>query len=232
MQIDGQNRITRMWREWRPLIVFLVLMVMFRSALADWNTIPSESMKPTILIGDRVVVNKIAYGLRVPFTSTHVATWAHPERGEIVTFYSPLDEQLLIKRVAALPGDDVEMQNNRLIINGERAHYAPLQESAHAHLSQPQRGSYKLLNESIQGSDRRVMMLNGSANDYNSFGPIRVPEEHYLMLGDNRDQSADSRRIGFVHRERITGRAHTVAFSLDYDGWYLPRLDRFVEPLR
>ena len=220
-----------MWREWRGLFVFLIVMVMFRSAIADWNTVPSGSMKPTILIGDRVVVNKIAYDFKLPLTTWHVAEWGHPARGDIVTFYSPLDERLLIKRVVGVPGDVVAMQDNSLQINSEPANYAPLPGPRYAHLAPPRRESHTFLLESVAGVEHPVMMTPNTANGYNSFGPIRIPPSHYLMLGDNRDNSADSRRIGFVHRDRITGRAHTVAFSVDYDRWYLPRLDRFAEPL-
>ncbi|MCB1693964.1 MAG: signal peptidase I, partial [Pseudomonadales bacterium] len=107
------------WREWRTLIVFLAVMVVFRSAIADWNQVPSGSMQPTILEGDRVVVNKLAYDLKVPFTTWHIAEWDAPKRGEIVTFYSPKDERLLIKRVIGIPGDTIAMRNNQLFINGE-----------------------------------------------------------------------------------------------------------------
>ena len=85
----------RLWLEWRGLIIFLTVMVLFRSAIADWNQVPSGSMKPTILEGDRVVVNKLAYDLKVPFTTWHLGEWGDPERGEIVTFYSPDAEKLL-----------------------------------------------------------------------------------------------------------------------------------------
>ena len=98
-------------------------MVLFRSAIADWNQVPTGSMKPTILEGDRVVVNKLAYDLKVPFTTWHISQWSDPMRGEIVTFYSPADEKLLIKRVIGVPGDVVEMRDNVLFVNGTQATY-------------------------------------------------------------------------------------------------------------
>ena len=109
--------LNRFWLEWRGLLIFLVVMVLFRSAIADWNQVPTGSMKPTILDGDRVIVNKLAYGLRVPFSAIRVLTWDRPNRGEIVTFFSPENAELLIKRVVGIPGDRISLMNNQLKIN-------------------------------------------------------------------------------------------------------------------
>lgn len=206
-------------------------MVLFRSAIADWNQVPTGSMKPTILEGDRVVVNKLAYDLKIPFTTVHVSEWADPGRGEIVTFYSPDDEKLLIKRVIGIPGDVVTMRNNQLLINGHPAVYSRLDDNIVGQLDNYQRRKHEFFFENIGSASHAVMLKPSPPNDYNSFGPIEVPEGYYLMLGDNRDNSRDSRRIGLVARDRITGRAHTVAFSVDYEDYYLPRGDRFIHPL-
>ena len=101
-----------LWRDWRGFVVFIFVMVIFRSAVADWNQVPSGSMLPSILIGDRVVVDKLAYDLRVPLTLTRVARWDNPQRSDIVTFQSPKDGLLLIKRVIGIPGDIVSLQDN------------------------------------------------------------------------------------------------------------------------
>jgi signal peptidase I len=219
------------WEEWRTLICFLVVMVLFRSAIADWNQVPSGSMKPTILEGDRVVVNKLAYDLKVPFTTWHVAEWDDPKRGEIVTFYSPKDEKLLIKRVIGVPGDEIKMRNNQLYINDAPATYSELDKDIVQQLDIYQRRHHHFFFENIAGNTHPVMMRPALPNNNNSFGPIEIPADEYLMLGDNRDNSADSRVIGLVDRTRITGRAHTVAFSVDYEEFYLPRPDRFIRPL-
>src|SRR5262249_54811688 len=113
-------------KEIRPLLVVALVVFSVRSSLADWNDVPSGSMKPTILVGDRVFVNKLAYDLKVPFTTWHLATWDHPERGDIVVFYSPHDGKRLVKRVAAIPGDTIELRNNRLSLNGSQVSYDPL----------------------------------------------------------------------------------------------------------
>ena len=220
------EKIRELWSEWRGLAIFLVVMLLFRSAIADWNQVPTGSMKPTILEGDRVVVNKLAYHLKLPFTTLHLIEWNQPRRGEIVTFYSPLDEKLLIKRVIGLPGDVVAMANNQLYINGRAARYSPFTGAP------DDAAEYALLLEEIGDVTHAVRLQQSIANEYNSFGPVEVPAGHYLMLGDNRDHSGDSRMIGFIPEERITGRAHTIAFSLDYEDFYLPRAERFIKPLR
>ena len=225
------SKIRQLWLEWRTLVVFLIVMILFRSAIADWNQVPSGSMKPTILEGDRVVINKLAYDLKVPFTTWHLSEWADPKRGEIVTFYSPDDEKLLIKRVIGIPGDVVSMRNNQLYINDESAHYTRLDDSIVAQLDIWQRRNHAFFFEAIDNTTHAVMLKPAPPNDYNSFGPMATPASKYLMLGDNRDNSRDSRRIGLVHRDRITGRAHTVAFSLNYEDYYLPRPNRFLYTL-
>lgn len=225
------GKLAEIWAEWRTLIIFLTVMVLFRSAIADWNQVPSGSMKPTILEGDRVVVNKLAYDLKVPFTTWHLAQWSDPQRGDIVTFYSPDDEELLIKRVIGVPGDVVKMRNNQLYINAKPATYTRLDAEIVNQLDYYQRRTHAFFNEKYGETEHAVMLRPMPPNEYNSFGPIEIPIGQYMMLGDHRDNSRDSRRIGLVSRERITGRAHTVAFSVDYEEYYLPRLDRFLRPL-
>ena len=230
-QETSTGKLIALWREWRSLIIFLTVMVLFRSAIADWNQVPTGSMKPTILEGDRVVVNKLAYDLKVPFTTMHVAEWDDPSRGEIVTFYSPADEKLLIKRVIGTPGDVIKMRNNQLYINNEPASYSELDEEVINQLDYNQRRTHSFFTERLNEVDHPVMLVPSPPNNYNSFGPIEIPEGQYLMLGDNRDNSRDSRRIGLVTRDRITGRAHTIAFSVDYEAYYMPRADRFLRSL-
>src|SRR3954452_318703 len=113
--------------EIRGFLVILLIVSSMRSALADWNDVPTGSMKPTIQEGDRVVVNKLAYDLKVPFTTIKVFKWSNPKRGDIVVLFSPVDGVRLVKRVIAVPGDRVAMLNNQLYVNGVAAHVAPLQ---------------------------------------------------------------------------------------------------------
>jgi signal peptidase I len=230
--LTAASRAERVWREWRGFALFIAVMLVFRSAIADWNQVPSGSMKPSILVGDRIVVDKLAYDLRVPFTLQRIAWFSEPRRGDVVTFPSPVDERLFVKRVIGLPGDTVELRENSLVVNGETARYRPLAAEEIGDLALEGKRHYEFLHEDVAGTSHVVMLRRSRVGSgYDSFGPVRVPDGHYLMLGDNRDDSGDFRKIGWVARERILGRAEAIAFSLDYDHHYAPRFDRFFASL-
>ena len=113
------------WREWlRPLALAAAIVFPLKSAVADWNYVPSGSMIPSILPGELVWINKLAYDLKVPFTTVHLAEWGSPQRGDVVVFYSPADGIRLVKRIVGLPGDLIESRNDRLFINGVPLAYA------------------------------------------------------------------------------------------------------------
>src|SRR5512142_1530848 len=117
-----RSRARAWWKqEIRPLLIVALVVCSVRSSIADWNDVPSGSMKPSIIEGDRIFVNKLAYDLKVPFTTWHLAQWGNPQRGDIVVFYSPANGVRLVKRVVAVPGDTVELRNDKLIINGKAA---------------------------------------------------------------------------------------------------------------
>jgi len=219
-------------REWRGFFIFVVLMVVFRSIIADWNHVPSGSMRPTLLVGDRVVVNKLAFDLRVPFTFIRLWQHADPERGDIITFESPKDQKLLIKRVIGVPGDRVELRSNFLWVNGIAATYRPLTEEEIAPLQLPDADDFSIMVETSMGHSRITLReLRRIPSRYRSFPTINIPEGKYLVLGDNRDNSGDFREVGLVDRDSVLGRAHSVAFSLEYDNYYLPREGRFLHSL-
>ena len=229
---EWHGRITQTLWEWRGIWLFIAIMLVFRSAIADWNQVPSGSMIPSILAGDRIVVDKLAYSLRIPFTLQRLAHWAEPQRGDVVTFVSPLDERLLVKRVIGLPGDRVALENNALSINGQTAAYRELTAAEAGVEGGSPRPHQRYFRESILGATHLVMLRPEGrlSSDWN-LPPSVVPKGHYLVLGDNRDNSEDSRAIGFVERERILGRATAVAFSLDYENFYKPRPQRFMADL-
>jgi signal peptidase I len=212
-------------REIRIFVLMILIVSSLRSALADWNDVPTGSMKPTIQEGDRVVVNKLAYDLKVPFTTIKIVKWADPQRGDIVVLFSPVDGIRLVKRVVAIPGDSVEMRDNQLLVNGRLAKQSPL----HSQTTEDY-GTASVLEEDLYGRNHKVM-FTPEIPAVRSFGPITVPEGNYFVLGDNRDNSNDSRFIGFIERRRIVGRAVAVAFSLDRKRWFIPRMDRFFEGL-
>ena len=206
-------------------------MCSIRSSLADWNDVPTGSMKPTILEGDRVFVNKLAYDLKVPFTTWHVTQWGHPQRGDIVVFYSPKDGQRLVKRVIGLPGDTIELRNERLVINGQSVDYAAPDPEMAAQLSGFERERGIFATEELPASPHAVMAING-VPAMRPFGPLQVPDGHYFMMGDNRDNSFDSRYFGTVARRQIVGRATTVVFSLNKENHWLPRWSRTGSSLK
>lgn len=218
-----------LWREWRGFIVFIIMLIIVRGAVADWYAVPTGSMKPTIIEGDRVFVNKVAYGLRVPFSETVITLWAGPERGEIVVFYSPEDGTRLIKRVIGLPGDTLEIRDNKLMINGTQIEYSPANKDYPVTIWQNEINR-DVIDEQI-GSHRHPIALTPANILIEDFGPVKVPDNHYFMMGDNRHNSADSRIIGFVERSRILGRASHVVLSLDYDNYYMPRKGRTLTEL-
>src|SRR5579862_2798579 len=113
-------------KENRGLLVFLLLLGVIRTAVADWNPVPSGSMRPTILEGDVVLVNRLAYDFKIPLTHTSLKRIADPQRGDVATFNSPTDGTRLIKRIVALPGDVVEMRGDTLYVNGQAARYSSL----------------------------------------------------------------------------------------------------------
>ncbi len=221
----------RFWKEWaRPLLVAACVLGSVRSAVADWNDVPTGSMKPTILEGDRIFVNKLAYDLRVPFTLQRAAAWSDPARGDIVVLLSPYDGRRLVKRVIGIPGDVIALNDNHLVVNGEAAAYGPPDERSVRALAGASPPSWVLATETAGGRTHAVMM-NPESPARPTFGPATVPSGQYFVMGDNRDNSFDSRWFGFVGRERVLGRATTVVLSVDLGRYLAPRWNRFFSPL-
>ncbi len=225
------QRLTSLLAANKSLFVFFALMMIFRSAVADWMVVPSGSMNPTIVEGDRILVDKEAYGLRIPFTTKRLTQGSNPQRGDIVIFASPKDGITLVKRIVGLPGDTVEMRGEQLFINGIAVEYMAARNVTDTDLPRATRAQdHRYLTENLASREHSIMVLPDRPA-MRSFGPTVVPPGQYLFLGDSRDNSEDSRYIGFVPRESIVGRAFRVAYSLDADRWYRPRTDRFLSPL-
>jgi len=226
-----RTRAHKLWREEiRPLAIMALILFTARSSFADWNKVPTGSMKPTILEGDYVFVNKLAYDLKFPFTTWHLAEWSAPHRGDIVVFYSPKDGDRLVKRTVGLPGDTVELRHNELIINGKKVAYQPIADDLLRDVSPADRAYSVYASEQLPGRTHLVAGIP-IVQAKRNFGPIQVPDGCYFMMGDNRDDSYDSRYFGVVKRDRIVGRATAVVASLDASHHYRPRWDRFFSSL-
>lgn len=211
----------------KPILVVIVVACTFRSAIADWNDVPTGSMKPTILEGDRILVNKLAYDLRIPFTRWRLVEWDTPSYGDIVVFFSPDKNIRMVKRVVGVPGDVLRLRNNQLYVNGKRAAYHALDDEIIRQIDPSQRDRHRFAFEAIEGEDHPIMLTPGYGRR-RSFPTITVPADHYFVMGDSRDNSRDSRWFGFVSSESIVGRTTRVALSLDPSHWFLPRWDRLL----
>jgi signal peptidase I len=218
------------WRDTaKPLLTLILITCALRSSLADWNQVPTGSMKPTILEGDRIWVNKLAYDLKIPFTTWRLAQWDNPKRGDIVVCFSPADEKRLVKRVIGLPGDTIEMRSNQLIVNGEPLRYKTAAWSMST--DSPPLASSPITATEILGDHPHAVMSLPEKPARRSFGPLQVPTGQYFLIGDNRDNSFDSRYFGPVARYRIVGRATDVVLSFDPEHHYWPRWKRFFTSL-
>jgi signal peptidase I len=197
----------RPWRWARELLSlagFALALFAARSTLADHYIVPTGSMIPTVEIGDRVLVNKIAYALRIPFSDVVVARLRRPERGDVVVLRSPEDGSItLLKRVVAVPGDQVEVAHGRLRINGQDVPVAAQQSGE--------------LIERLGRSKHPVRLTSGGGPYY---GPVRLGPDDYLVLGDNRGESHDGRAFGLVEGGSILGKALGVWMRDGRPGWH------------
>jgi signal peptidase I len=207
----------KIWNENKSLLIFISLMLVFRSAVADWNDVPTGSMKPTIVEGDRILINKLAYDINMPFIQKSLIKLADPQVNDIIIFESKAADKRLVKRVIGVPGDIVSMSNNELTINSQKVPYNKVKFN----------DGKAIINESISHNTHSIQ-LTGTPSKLANFKAVKVPKDYYLVLGDNRNNSADSRVIGFVPRNEIIGRSSKVVLSLNYDNYFLPRTERFL----
>jgi signal peptidase I len=179
-------------REIVPVLVAVAVVLVARSSFADHYVVPSGSMEPTVQVGDQVCVSKIAYGLRIPESHTYVVRGSVPTRGDVVVLASPTDGEVLLKRVVAVPGDVVEIDDGHVTIDGVPAPVS-------------QRGG-----ELVEELGGRAHPLGAQYGGGPDFGPTRVPADRFLVLGDNRGNSRDGRFFGWVDRDAILGRALAI----------------------
>lgn len=210
------------YREWvEPFLIAAVVALFIRQFGVEAFKIPSGSMKPTLTIGDHLLVNKFVYGPRIPFTDSRIFTGKEPKRGEIIVFKYPEDESKdFIKRVVGLPDDKIEIRNGKLFINDQTV---PVSENG-SYVDKRQAGDQaydvkaRLLEEQLGPVKHEIQYLHDQSG-YN-FGPVLVPKESVFVMGDNRDNSQDSRFWGFVKYNKILGRALIIYWSWDgADRW-------------
>ncbi len=199
----------------RSLFPVLLIVLVFRSFLFEPFKIPSGSMIPTLLVGDFIIVNKYAYGLRLPVLHTKVVSIGEPERGDVVVFRYPVDPKVnFIKRLVGLPGDTITYRDKHLFVNGEQviAVAEGPYSSSNVKCTTPRPDAIRL-SETLGEVTHDILIHEGSGS---RDGQWQVPEGHYFMMGDNRDRSNDSREWGFVPEENLMGRAVGIWLNFDY----------------
>jgi signal peptidase I len=183
------------------IVVSLLSALIIRTCVIQSFKIPSGSMENTLIVGDCLLVNKFIYGIKIPFTDLRLPALRNPQRGDIVVFRYPLDRsQDYIKRIIGVPGDQIQIRQKQVYVNG-----IPFNKHYEIH------------------TDTENLPSETSARD--NFGPVQIPENSYFMMGDNRDNSYDSRFWGFVDGVDIVGHAFIKFWSWDKDAWR-PRLNR------
>jgi len=208
----GQPVLVEYARSFFPVILVVFLI---RSFIVEPFKIPSGSMMPTLLVGDFILVNKFTYGLRVPVLNHTFLEMKHPQRGEVMVFHFPKDPSLdYIKRVVGLPGDKIEYRDKHLSINGQ-----PLETKLDGDYSYVAPGlnqvSVKRYKEQLGEHNHDILIDEGNPV---VDGEVTVPQGHYFVMGDNRDNSNDSRFWGFVPEDNVVGKAFFIWWSFDNFG--------------
>jgi len=208
--------------------IFLIVLLL-RGFVVEPFRIPSGSMMPTLLVGDFILVNKFTYGIRLPVTKTKIIEVNDPERGDVVVFRWPINPRLdYIKRLIGLPGDKVAYRNKTIYLNGQPVKMKPV--GAYTPIGSGMRsmGAFEAI-ENLEGVEHSVLIDPLTADfspgcTFMGYNEVEVPAGHYLMMGDNRDNSNDGRCWGFVPEENLVGEAFFVWLSWDWErsgfvGW-------------
>lgn len=205
--------------------VFLIVLVL-RSFIIEPFRIPSGSMYPTLEIGDFIVVNKFAYGIRLPVIQNKLIPLGDPERGDVVVFRYPLDPNVdYIKRIVGLPGDEISYVDKKLYVNGQLADQTPIGRYVGMDSGSVMTGA-KLLKEQLTDDLTHEILIDPDRSGQ-TLTTVVVPEGHYFAMGDNRDHSADSRSWGFVPDENLKGRAFGIWMNWD-DGIHFNRIGKGI----
>lgn len=211
------------WDWAKSLAVAFLLFLVLRTFLIQTFVITSSSMEPTLLVGDFLILSKAAYGPIIPGTGAHLPGYADPERGDVAVFRPPHDPDLdVVKRIVGMPGDTLVMRDKSLFINGRPAEepyvrHSDLEGDVGHRWMRWQCGERVALSPDISGAYRVDPDEEpaGCSPTRDSWGPLVVPDDHFFLLGDNRDDSVDSRYWGFLGRERLRGEAVVLYYSYD-----------------
>ena len=198
----------------RSLFPVLLIVLLFRSFLFEPFKIPSGSMIPTLLVGDFILVNKYAYGLKLPVLNTRFISVGEPKRGDVVVFRYPVNPSVnFIKRMVGLPGDTITYRDKQLFINGEllATEDQGIYSSAEVKCSTPESDAHRVQEQLGEVQHDTLIHLGSPGRD----GQWEVPPGHYFVMGDNRDRSNDSREWGFVPEENLMGRAVGIWMNFD-----------------
>jgi len=205
----------------KAIFYCLLVVVFIRSFIVEPFRIPSSSMVPTLRIGDHIFVSKFSYGLSIPFTKFEFLSFSKPKRGDVVVFLWPRDESLhYVKRIVGLPGDKVEIKDKNIWINDK----AVVKESLFAeqvkdNISDQQNDDGQYFVEKLDNNPHLIRHLPNSTFGHETRNLLEVvPPNHYFVMGDNRDDSSDSRSWGFVPKQNIKGKAQLIWLSLDQVG--------------
>ncbi|MEI6079077.1 MAG: signal peptidase I [bacterium] len=223
------------------IIIAILAILLIRYSVIEPYKIPTGSMIPTLKIGDHIFVNKLAYGLRIPFIG-ELSRWGNPKRGEVVVFEPPLDNgKVYVKRLIGLPGDRIRVEDDKLFINDEpmvkiETPFYPVMENVDDTTDQYVPENYNLYTENLKGLQHYALQLKDRSNLYHTFSmEVVVPQDSYFFMGDNRDNSEDSRVWGFASRKAIRGRAMFIWISLSWRNAFTPswiRFSRFGKAVR
>jgi len=208
--LDNEPLLVEYARSFFPVVLVVFLL---RSFIAEPFRIPSGSMMPTLLIGDFILVNKFAYGIRLPVINKKIIDISAPERGDAVVFRYPKNPEVdYIKRVIGLPGDQIQYVNKQLTINGQVMQQTSLGKYVGVGQGASMTGA-EILSENLQTVEHDILINHRAAN---LKGTFIVPKGHYFVMGDNRDNSNDSRYWGTVPEENLLGKAFFIWMSWDW----------------
>ncbi|MDH5231537.1 MAG: signal peptidase I [Gammaproteobacteria bacterium] len=202
----------------RSFFPVILIVLVLRSFIVEPFRIPSGSMMPTLLIGDFILVNKFAFGLRLPVGHHKIIDMGKPKRGDVIVFRFPENPSIdYIKRVVGLPGDRIAYRNKSIYVNGKRMQKRALGAYTSNKTGLPMHG-LNIYEEDLDNIKHEILINEARRNDD---GETIVPEGHYFVMGDNRDNSNDSRYWGTVPEENLVGRAFFIWMNMDFEDWHV-----------